>query len=171
MKIAFLKLMSVVFGIILVSDVFSQCKDRTSYFEIEAGCAKKYSEPSYLSDGQDYRALLKGNATAEFYPTFYNDNTYRIIGCTDIEGGSLLFTITDIKGNVLFNNKDHQNAPYWDLEFKATVECKITVGLSPETQKLAGGSEPVASGQDSLKTESAASGTPICSVILIGYKQ
>jgi len=176
MKIVFLKIMSIVFGIILVNDVFAQCKDRSSFYEIETDCAKQYSESSYLSDGQDYRALLKGNETAEFYPTFYDENTYRIAACTDIEGGSLLFTVIDLKGHVLFTNKDHENAPYWDLEFKATLECKIVVQLTPETQQLAGGSAAketgTGTGPDSLKkTEDTAPQASVCSVLIIGYKQ
>ena len=167
--------MPFVFGIFLVNDVFAQCKDRKSYHEIELNCANKYSESSYLSDGQDYRALLRGDETAEFYPTFYDENTYRIAACTDIEGGSLLFTIIDSKGHVLFTNNDHENAPYWDLEFKATLQCKIIVQLTPETQQLTRGTAKETgtnSGQDSLKsTKNISSQEAVCSILIIGYKQ
>ena len=175
MKTVFLKIMPFVFGIILVNDVFAQCKDRKTYREIEINCANQYSESSYLSDGQDYRALLRGSETAEFYPTFYDENTYRIAACTEIEGGSLLFTIIDTKGHVLFTNKDHENAPYWDLEFKATLECKIIVQLTPETQQLTRGSAKETgtdTGQDSLKTTGNTTlHEAVCSTLIIGYKQ
>lgn len=157
-----------------MNDVFAQCKDREPFQTIETDCAKQYSESSYLSDGQDYRAVLKGNETTEFYTTFYDENTYRIAACTDI-GGSLIFTIKDYQGNVLFTNKDYENAPYWDLEFNATIECKINIQLTPETQQLARGSVAAKGTEtntepDSLKnTEDT---TPsVCSVLIIGYKQ
>ena len=176
MKIVFLKIMFIVFGITLMSDVFAQCKDRKPFYAIETDCAKQYSESSYLSDGQNYRALLKGNEIAEFHTTFYDENTYRIAACTDV-GGSLIFTIKDPKDNVLFTNKDHENAPYWDLEFNATLECKIIIQLPPETQELARGSVTAKETETNTEPDSlkkAKGTTPqvsVCSVLIIGYKQ
>ncbi len=159
-----------------MNGVFAQCKDRKPFHTIETDCAKQYSESSYLSDGQDYRALLKGNEIVEFYTTFYDENTYRIAACTEI-GGSLIFTIKDSRGNMLFTNKDHENAPYWDLEFNATIECEIKIQLSAETQKLAQGSVTTEEKEtntepDSLKsTEDSTPQASVCSVLVIGYKQ
>ena len=173
---------------------FAQCKTgvadkKRPFFEVETECAKTNSESSFISDGKEYRALLSNNEAAEFVAVFYANNTYRIAACTDI-GGPLSFTVKDKKKNVLFSNKNYENAPYWDLVFPTSVECKIIVSLPKETRELANGGKipeessaaetaeessddsaeaPAAEPKES--TKSSGSVAEVCSVLLIGYKQ
>ncbi|HEY6161244.1 MAG TPA: hypothetical protein VI112_08475 [Bacteroidia bacterium] len=109
-------------------------------------CAKHLTQ-EYISDGQVYRTLLQVDQTAEFHTTFYGGTTYRVAACSGLSDGNLIFTIKDPDGTVLFTNKDHKNAPYWDFKITSTVDCTIEAVLNPE---------------------SAASGR---AVILIGFKQ
>lgn len=172
----------------------AQCKTedpdkRRPFYEVETECAITNSEPSFLTDGKEYRALLSNNEAADFVVLFYSNNTYRIAACTDI-GGPLSFIVRDKKKNILFTNKDYENAPYWDLVFPATIECKITVKLPEETIKLAYGGtlpeeskEEVAAVESNDSTEvpaeepakpaakSKSTVSDVCAVLLIGYKQ
>lgn len=100
----------------------------------------------YISDGQEYRALLLSDELAEFQATFYGGSTYRIAACSGLTNGNLNFTVLDHDRNVIYTNKEFENAPYWDLKFVSTVDCIIEASLSGD----------------------AASG---CAVLLIGFKQ
>jgi len=172
----------------------AQCKTdnpdkRRPFFELETECAKTNSESSFLTDGKEYRALLSNNEAADFVVLFYANNTYRIAACTDV-GGPLSFVVRDMKKNILFSNKDYENAPYWDLLFPTSIECIITVSLPEETRKIANGGalqeepskeEASVETNDSNKTPTEEPGkssnkgnsevSEVCSVLLIGYKQ
>ncbi len=100
----------------------------------------------YISDGQEYRALLLSDELAEFQATFYGGSIYRIAACSGLTDGNLNFTVLDHDRNVIYSNKEFENAPYWDLKFVSTVDCIIEASLSGD----------------------AASG---CAVLLIGFKQ
>lgn len=116
---------------------------------IATACAKRNLDASFISDGQQYRALLvNSDETAEFHVTFYGGTIYRLAACSGMTDGNLLFTIYDSQRNVLFTNSQYQNAPYWDFSIKSTVDCIIDAQLNPTTN---GGSG--------------------CAVILIGFKQ
>ena len=173
-------------GMAMSLNAYSQCRSDGDdlgrpFLAIETECAKANSEPSYLSDGKDYRSLLTNNST-DFVVVFYADNLYRISACTDV-GGPLSFVVKDHKNNVLFSNKEYENAPYWDLDFPTTIECIITISLPDETYALAFGDAPAADGTsaDSAATEDAsdegsdnkpkAKVKPVCAVLIIGYKQ
>jgi len=90
-----------------------------------------YLKLPYISDGQQYRALLNDDEIAEFRVTFYGNSTYRIISCSGNKEGQLIFTVYDKNRNLLFTNKEHKNSPYWDFQFKNTVDCIIEAQLSP----------------------------------------
>ena|ERR1700722_4370450 len=116
---------------------------------IATSCAKRNLEPSFISDGQQYRALLvNADETAEFHVTFYGGTIYRLAACSGMTDGNLIFTIYDSQRNVLFTNGQYQNAPYWDFTIKSTVDCIIDAQLNPTTNAGSG-----------------------CAVILIGFKQ
>jgi hypothetical protein len=116
---------------------------------IANACAKRNMDPSFISDGQQYRALLvNADETAEFHVTFYGGTIYRLAACSGMTDGNLIFTIYDSQKNVLFSSGQYQNAPYWDFSVKSTVDCIIDAQLNPTTNAGSG-----------------------CAVILIGFKQ
>lgn len=90
----------------------------------------KYLEPEFISDGQQYKALLSGSEVAEFHTTFYADNHYRIVGATGKMEKNVIFSIYDEENHLLFSNKDHQNSPYWDFKFAHSVNCTIEAKLN-----------------------------------------
>lgn len=109
-------------------------------------CEKHISE-AYIPDGQFYRALLNGDEMAEFGLTLYGGTTYRVAACSGDSDGVLIFHVVDKEGNVLFTNKDHGNAPYWDLAVAHTLDVTMEATLDPSK---------------------AGSG---CAVLLIGFKR
>lgn len=90
----------------------------------------KYLEPNFISDGQQYKALLSGSEKAEFHTTFYANNYYRIVGASGKEEKNAIFSIYDEENHLLFTNKDHQNSPYWDFQFDHTINCTIEAKLN-----------------------------------------
>jgi hypothetical protein len=92
-------------------------------------CAKHFKD-QFISDGQQYQALLFNNTeTAEFSTTLYGSTNYRIAACSGLTDGNLIFWVYDTKRNLLFTNKDFKNAPYWDFQVNNTVDCIIEAKL------------------------------------------
>lgn len=125
------------------------------YSQLNAQCdtianiCAKHIIASYVSDGQQYRALLlNSEETAEFHTTFFGETVYRIAACSGTSDGNLVFNIYDQNRNLIFTNATQRNAPHWDFKVKSTVETIIEAKL------------------DGMKN--AGSG---CAVILIGFKQ
>lgn len=109
-------------------------------------CDDHFSE-AYISDGQEYRALLHSDQTAVFESTLFGSNTYRIAACSGESDGNLIFSIYDKDGNLIFTNEEYSNAPYWDFAVSSTVNVTIEARLDPN------------------KSESG------CAVLLIGFKK
>ena len=89
----------------------------------------QYLQSPFVSDGQQYRAMLSEDETAEFKVTFYGGSTYRIVCCSGFTEGNLIFTVYDNERNKIFSSKDHKNTPYWDFKFNSTVNCIIEAEL------------------------------------------
>jgi len=97
---------------------------------IMKACEMKLPYP-YISDGQQYRALISEGEIAEFKATFYGKSTYRIVACSGLTDGQLIFTLYDEKRNELFSNKNYQNSAFWDFQFNSTIDCIIEAELAP----------------------------------------
>lgn len=110
---------------------------------------EKHITSNYIPDGQFYRALLQGDEIAEFNLTLFGGTTYRIAACSGETDGNLVFSVYDTskERNLLFTNKDHVNAPYWDLAIASTLDVAVEAVLDPSK---------------------AGSG---CAVMLIGFKR
>jgi hypothetical protein len=114
-----------------------------------ASICAKHITAQYISDGQQYRALLlNSEETAEFKTTFFGNTVYRLAGCSGNSDGNLIFNIYDEENHLLFSNSKQKNAPYWDFKVRNTVDVKIEANLDP------------------LKNSSSG-----CAVLLIGFKQ
>lgn len=146
MKKAILKFAFVFFAVIAVHSASAQCD---TIAKVSAG---KYlsGKSTFMSDGQEYRALLIDNEVAEFNTAFYGGSTYRIVAWSGFTEGNLVFRIFDAEHHLLFTNADYKNSAYWDFKFKSTVNCTIEAQLVPA----------------SAGTGSASG----CAVVLIGFK-
>ncbi len=127
----------------------------TTFSQLNAQCdtianiCAKHIIATFVSDGQQYRALLlNSEETAEFHSTFFGETVYRLAACSGTSDGNLIFSIYDQDRNLLFTNRYQKNAPYWDFKVKSTLETVIEAQLDA--------------------TKNAGSG---CAAILIGFKQ
>jgi hypothetical protein len=135
------------FFALLLSIVFFNSKQLLAQCDTIADRCLKHLPP-YLSDGQNYRALVVGDEIAEFHGTFLGGSTYRIAACSGMEDGNLIFSIYDQERNLLYTNEKHKNAPFWDFKFNYSQDCIIETKLD--------------------KSKNLKSG---CAVLLIGFKQ
>lgn len=124
---------------IFSTDLVAQCDT------IATVCSKNFSK-EYLSDGQEYRALLIEEQTAEFHLTLYGGSIYRFGACSGLTDGNLIFNVLDEERNPIFSNADHQLLPYWDFEVNSTLDVIVEANLNLE------------------KTSSG------CAVLLVGFK-
>lgn len=125
MKKGILKLVLVVGGFITINSASAQIADT-----IATQCAR-HLENQFISDGQQYRALLmNADETAEFHTTLYGGTLYRIAACSGLSDGNLIFSVYDSERNLLFTNSEFKNAPFWDFKITNTLDCVIEAKLS-----------------------------------------
>ncbi len=129
MKKGILKLVFVIVGFITINSAAAQIADT-----VASQCAKNL-ENIFISDGQQYRALLmNADETAEFHTTLYGGTVYRIAACSGLSDGNLIFSVYDSERNLLFTNSEFKNAPYWDFKITNTLDCLIEAKLSGSAQ-------------------------------------
>ena len=135
MKTGILRLVLVISGFAILNTSSAQISDTVASI-----CAKHF-ESKFISDGQQYRALLMNtDETAEFHVTLYGGTMYRIAACSGLKDGDLVFSVydTDTQRNLLFTNKDFKNAPFWDFKINSTLDCVIEAKLDSEGSKSSG---------------------------------
>lgn len=115
--------------IILVSALSLTVKSAKSQVEQLQNICSLYFSPEYISDGQEYFAALKPDQKVEFRTTFYGENTYRIVACTNLKKGDLVFTVFDTEKNLLFTNANYNYSQYWDFKFASSITCIIQVDV------------------------------------------
>ncbi|MBN8695678.1 MAG: hypothetical protein J0L87_04030 [Bacteroidetes bacterium] len=124
MKKGLLKIALVLLGFIAVNSASAQISDT-----VANACAKHLGN-QFISDGQQYRALLmNADETAEFHTTLYGGTIYRIAACSGLSDGNLVFSVYDSEHNLLFTNSEFKNAPYWDFKINSTLDCTIEARL------------------------------------------
>ena len=104
---------------------------KPSYSQVEQlqNICSLYFSPEFITDGQEYFAALKPDQKVEFKTTFYGENTYRIVACTNLKKGDLIFTLYDTEKNLLFSNASYDYTQYWDFKFASTITCVIQVDV------------------------------------------
>ena len=104
----------------------------------------------YIYNGQMNSAVLNQGDFAELMLTFYSNQDYRIVVCSD-GLGDVTFRLLDLQGKELFTNADHNYTDYWDFSTNSTQLLTVEVSV-PENN----GSEEPKSG---------------CVSILVGFKE
>ncbi len=129
-----------VIGLLAATEGRAQCDSIATLCE-------RHLTAAYIPDGQFHRALLREDEVAEFDITFFGGSTYRLVGCSGLSDGNLIFTVLDKDRNVLFTNEEYNNDPYWDLVVAGTVDATVEARL--DQSKLGSG----------------------CAVLLVGIKR
>ena len=138
---------TVIFLLTVIISVFLSLPSKAQCELVSKDCLKNLGN-NFVSDGQNYKALVTADDVAEFNATFYGGSTYRIAACSAGGDGSIIFMVYDKQRNLLFSNADQKNAPYWDFKFKNTMDCVIEAKLNPANAAKSG-----------------------CAILLIGFKQ
>ena len=123
MKFKF-RLITLILVLLLSSSAYSQC-------DTIATICERHMGTDFISDGQQYRALLRGEEVAEFDVTLYGGSTYRLSACSGISDGNLVLTILDQERNVLYSNNEYGMSAYWDFEVTHTIDAIIEARLKP----------------------------------------
>ena len=101
-------------------DGYSQCK----------GFTKKDCMPilePYIYNGQLNSALLNEGDVAELLLTFYGNQEYRLVICSQELLGNVEFNLLDKDRNLVFSNKDHDYTNKWDFTSTSTQQLIIEV--------------------------------------------
>ena len=121
LKFRFITFLSV---LLISGSAYSQC-------DTIATICNKHMSTDFVSDGQQYRALLRTDEVAEFDVTLFGGSKYRISACSGLSDGNLIFTILDQERNILYSNNEYQMSPYWDFEIGSTIDAIIEARLKP----------------------------------------
>ncbi len=97
---------------------------------LEKSCSSLIQYP-FISDGQQYRALVIDGETAEFYYTFYGGAVYRIVACSTAGDKAPTFRIYDSNHKLIYSSDYYNNPRYWDFKFTSTIEATIEAELPP----------------------------------------
>ncbi|HAW52925.1 MAG TPA: hypothetical protein DCX54_11455 [Flavobacteriales bacterium] len=119
-----IRLISFITVLLLSGSVYSQC-------DTIATLCETHMSADFISDGQQYRALLRSEEIAEFDVTLYGGSTYRLSACSGLSDGNLVFTILDQERNILFSNNEYGMSPYWDFSVTHTLDAIIEARLKP----------------------------------------
>jgi hypothetical protein len=104
----------------------------------------------YIYNGQMNSAVLNQGDMAELMLTFYSNQDYRIVVCSE-NLGDVTFRLLDLQGKELFTNADHNYTDYWDFSTNSTQLLTVEVSVPEAT-----------------KDEETKSG---CVSILVGFKE
>jgi len=117
------------FAIILFLVTLTLFNNASAQVDKTINLVTKYMKYPFISDGQQYKALLNGDEIAEFHITFFGGSLYRLAVAAGNEEGNVIFRVYDKQRNLLFTNADYNNSPYWDFKFTSTVDCLVEIQL------------------------------------------
>lgn len=86
----------------------------------------------YIYNGQLNSALLNEGDVAELLLTFYGNQDYRLVICSQEVLGQVEFNLLDKDRNLIFSNKDHDYTSNWDFSSTTTQQLIVEV-IIPES--------------------------------------
>lgn len=131
-------------GMLFSGSAFGQCKNFT-----KKNCIPQLSP--YIFNGQMNAALLNEGDVAELVLTFYANQDYRMLICSEEHLGKVKFKLYDTQNNPIFDNEKYGYAKMWDFSSTATQQIRVEIEV-PEGLDL---DAPLKSG---------------CVSILVGFK-
>lgn len=118
--------------------------------------AKKTCMPElnpFTHNGQLNIQQMAPGEEAELDLTFYSGMSYRLLICSQEMIGKAQFQVYDNKNKLVFDNKDHNFAKFWEFEVASTQQMKVVVIIPPAAKAA----------NDISKTG--------CAAVLVGFKQ
>lgn len=145
MKHAFIIILTAFLSLTMVSESQAQCRKFT-----KNTCVPKLDP--FIFNGQVNSALLNEGDIAELMLTFYADQEYRVLICAEDQLGDVGFRLKDTNDKVLFDNRNHKMAEYWDFTSNTTQQIIVEMEV-PESATM----------DEKLKNG--------CVAILVGFKE
>ena len=118
--------------------------------------AKKTCMPElnpFTHNGQLNIQQMAPGEEAELDLTFYSGMSYRLLICGQDILGKAQFQVYDNKNKLVFDNKDHNYAKFWEFEVASTQQMKVVVIIPPAAK----------ASNDISKVG--------CAAVLVGFKQ
>ena len=141
-----LKSLAVLAGLIALGvQLNAQCR---SY--VKNNCEDKLED--YLISGRMYGGYVSQGQELELNVVLNGGQKYRLINCSKPSFGTIQLQLLDSKGNIVFDNADHEFAQSWDFDVKSTQEFKVRT-IIPSASKSHGSS------------------VRDCSILIIGSKE
>lgn len=121
-----LKSIIVVLGLFLfASQAQAQCRSF-----VKNNCEEKLED--YMVSGRMYGGYVSQGTELELNVVLNGGQKYRLINCSKDNLGTVQVVLLDNKGNVIFDNSEHEFANTWDFDVKATQEFTVkTILPSP----------------------------------------
>ena len=108
-------------------DAQAQCKAF-----VKSNCIAQL-EP-YLHDGNYQAVIMSEGEEAEVYKTIFAGQRYRLLVCIDNSLPNVEFVVSDIRRNILFDNRKNGNVNAWDFKSDVSQQIKVTIRI-PKSQK------------------------------------
>ena len=88
----------------------------------------------YIHDGNYQAVIMSEGEEAEVYKTIFAGQSYRLIVCADDLFSNVEFVVSDIRRNILFDNRKNGNVRIWDFKPETSQQIKVTMRI-PKTPK------------------------------------
>jgi hypothetical protein len=117
-------LVSAIFLLLMSVSYTAQAQCRTF---VRANCIPNLSP--YIHDGSYQAVVIRAGEEAEVYKTIFEGQRYRLFVCVDEQLPGVEFVVTDIRRNVLFDNRRNGNVKVWDFRPTASQQIKVTIRI------------------------------------------
>ena len=114
-----------------LSNVNAQCK-----VFVKNNCLPQLHP--YIHDGSYQAVIMNEGEEAEIYKTIFAGQQYRLFVCVDNLLPNVEFIVSDIRSNILFDNRKNSNVKFWDFKANASQQIKVTIRV-PKSQKSKAG--------------------------------
>ena len=110
---------ALIFGFMaLAVQVNAQCRTF-----VRNNCESKLED--FLVNGRMYGGYVSQGTEMELQVVLNGGQKYRLINCSKENLGTIQVQLIDSKGNVIFDNAEHEFVQTWDFDVKATQEFTI----------------------------------------------
>jgi len=115
-------------------DALSQCKSF-----VKTSCLPQLAP--FIHDGNYQAVIMSEGEEAEVYKTIFAGQRYRLIICIDDALPNVEFVVSDIRRNILFDNRKNDNVKVWDFKSDASQQIKVTIRISKSKKEGTGSQE------------------------------
>ena len=88
----------------------------------------------FIHDGSYQAVVMSEGEEAEVYKTIFAGQRYRLLVCVDNSLPGVEFVVSDIRRNILFDNRKNGNVTTWDFKSDVSQQIKVTIRI-PKSQQ------------------------------------